>query len=106
MGDFKTNSNLILSQYWLGTFNTYFQLPAKLNFIGVFFDYGLVKQNDKSLLLLVNTGLGIRLADYFGIYFPLYNSLGTSSFYKSYHQNIRLTLKLNIINEGFRLPNL
>lgn len=106
MGDFKTNSNLILSQYWLGTFNTYFQLPAKLNFIGVFCDYGLVKQNDKSLLSLVNTGLGIRLADYFGIYFPLYNSLGTSSFYKSYHQNIRLTLKLNIINEGFRLPNL
>jgi hypothetical protein len=106
MGDFKTNSNLILSQYWVSSFNSYFQLPKKLNFMGVFCDYGLVKQNDKSLLSVFNTGLGIRFVDYFGIYFPLYNSLGTANFYKNYHQNIRVTLKLNIINEGFRLPNL
>ena len=106
MGDFKTNSNLVLSQYWVSSFNSYFQLPSKLNFMGVFCDYGLVKQNDKSVLSVVNTGVGIRLADYFGIYFPLYNSLGTSNFFKHYHQNIRITLKMNIINEGFRLPNL
>jgi hypothetical protein len=105
MGDFKTNKTLN-SQYWVATINTFLQLPINPNIIGVFTDFGCLPMNDKSIEFAFNTGLGIRAGDVFGLYFPLYNTVNLGNLYKDYLSSIRFTLKLNIVNIGFRIPNL
>lgn len=105
MGDFKTNSS-INSKYWVSTFNTYLQLPINPNIMGVFTDLGCVAMDDKSIHLAFNTGLGFRVGEVFGLYFPLYNTVNLGNLYNDYLSSIRFTFKMNIVNIGFRIPNL
>jgi hypothetical protein len=105
-GAFKTAGNLNISS-WMTTANIYAPLPIKrLGFIGAFADLGAFGDLDSFTLssgfeLAANVGLGIRLGDFFGIYFPLYstdnimNSIGSNN----YADRIRFSLKLNPVNK-------
>jgi len=104
MGDFK-NANLLNSSSWLGTITTFVELPFKPNIFGVFTDAGVMPVNQQTEFVF-NTGIGVKIKDVFGIYFPLYNSTNLGDIYMNYASRIRFTLKLNIFNQGFRLPNL
>ena len=105
MGNFKSRTDLT-SNKWIGTLTTYFQLPINPNIFGVFSDFGFVESGNQSITLAYNTGLGIKLGEAFGVYFPLYNSVNMGDLYDNYTNSIRFSLKMNIVNIGFRLPNL
>lgn len=105
MGNFKSRTNLT-SNKWLGTVTTYFQLPINPNVFGVFSDFGFVESANQSIALAYNTGLGIKLGEFLGVYFPLYNSVNMGDLYDNYANSIRFSLKMNIVNIGFRMPNL
>lgn len=104
MGDFKSNANFYSSS-WITSVNAFFQLPVKPNVIGVFTDLGFLPNNN-SVETLFSTGLGIKIGDFFGLYFPLYNTLNMGNLYTNYSNNIRFSIKLNPVNLGFRIPNL
>jgi hypothetical protein len=59
----------------------------------------------------LNTGLGIRLGNIFGIYFPMWmsdeilNSFNTSGVFDEYGKKIRFTMSINLVNKPFSLSN-
>lgn len=99
-GAFKAAGALNTSS-WMATTNLYSPLPVKrLGFIGAFADLGAIGvQNGTEFV--ANLGLGIRLGDVFGLYFPLYstqnmiNSTGSNA----YAERIRFSLKMNPVNK-------
>ena len=71
--------------------NTTFQLPIKPNIFVGFVDVGAVPLN-----FYVNAGLGIKLGDIFGVYFPLWRNTNMgANLYENYGNEIRLTIKFN-----------
>jgi hypothetical protein len=59
----------------------------------------------------LNTGLGIRLGDFFGIYFPMWmsdemvNSFNTDGVFDEYGKKIRFTMHFNLVNKPFNLSS-
>ena len=100
MGAFKTGGNLF-GKVWMSTANLYAQLPIKkLGFLGVFADLGAFGKDVPGVEFAANVGLGMRLGDVFGIYFPLYSTDNImQSMGGNYAERIRFTLKMNLVNQ-------
>jgi hypothetical protein len=108
MGGFKSTSYYGTTSNWMATTNLYFQLPIpKVGIFGLFADAG-VFHNGTSVNSVLNTGIGVRIAKVFGLYFPLYMSteLDDSFGNSKYGEKIRFTLKMNIVNKGLSLNSL
>lgn len=108
MGGFKSTSWFGTTTNWMATSNLYCQLPIpKLGIFGLFADAG-VFSNGISLNSAINTGVGIRLAKIFGLYFPIWMSkeLDDSFGNSKYAEKIRFTLKINVVNKGLKLSSL
>ena len=110
MGGFKSTSfygGTVTN--WMFSTNLYLELPIpKISFIGVFADYGVFKNGPSSNVnSALNTGVGLRIAKVFGLYFPLWMSDEMNdSFGTNYVDKIRFTLKLNPMNKPLKLSSL
>ena len=101
MGGFRSNA-LIYSKSWMVAVNTTFQLPIKPNCFVGFVDVGAVPLN-----LYVNTGVGIKLGNVVGLYFPLWRSANMgANLFDNYTNEIRLTLKFNPLAKPLLLKKL
>ena len=90
MGGFRSNA-LFYSKSWMASVNTTIQLPIKPNVFVGFVDVGAVPSN-----VFVNAGLGIKLGNIMGLYFPLWRTSNMgANLYDNYAKEIRLTLKFN-----------
>ncbi len=105
IGGFKSTSNFGTTSTWLTAANLYVELPIKP--FGIFADFGTFNENSVNTFVY-NAGLAIRLGKVFGMYFPLVMSsnLEKASYFDSYSQKIRLTLKLNIVNKPLTINGL
>jgi hypothetical protein len=101
MGGFKTTSGFGTTEAWLLTANLYWELPIKVKGLGAFVDLGGFQQNGVAYGVY-NAGLGWRLGDTFGVYFPLIQSENLVNAYTSlnYLERVRFTLNINIVNTG------
>jgi hypothetical protein len=101
-GGFKTTSNYGVSTNLLFTTNIYAELPY-IPFIGVFSDWGVFDQSGQ-LVTVADFGLGIRVSDRLGVYFPLLESTNLKNSFSTnkYGEKIRFSLKL----EGFNLSEI
>jgi hypothetical protein len=114
MGGFKSTSNFGTTTGTMLAANMYLDLPIKTGLIGAFLDAGTFEQpNGQFSPIALNTGLGIRLGNVFGIYFPMWmsndlmNSYGNNvGMFDQYGRKIRFTLRLNFINKPFSLSNI
>ena len=114
MGGFKsTVNNYGTSAFMMAAGNLYVQLPIKPGIFGAFFDVGTF-HNGITLNTVYNAGLGVRLGDIFGLYFPIPGLISPQieDTFKDgdgkiqYGQMIRFTLKFNIFNKPLNLSGL
>jgi len=96
-GNFKSTSSFGISSKWLGSMNLYFQLPIKPNLFGIFADYGAFS-NGSSIETAYNAGLGMRISNAFSVYFPLIRSANMGSLWNNYSNEIRFSIKLNLVH--------
>ena len=88
--------------------NFYMQLPIPTGIFGVFADYGGFHDGTE-IRTTFQTGLGIRLGEFVGFYFPLYMTQELNDSFGSgakYGEKIRVTLKLNLLNKPLHLSKL
>jgi hypothetical protein len=105
-GQFHTGNAAGSNINWLSSATLYAQLPVKPNVFGVFADYGMGAGSLKTMDSYLNAGLALRFGKVFGIYFPLFyghNATEEGNFvtvpvFTNYAQNIRFTLRINIVN--------
>ncbi len=83
------------------------QFPYIPKFIGGFVDAGIFS-NGISTSTAINTGVGIKLGDIFGLYFPVWMSKELNDSYgnSKYGEKIRFTLNFNIANKSHLLTEL
>lgn len=101
MGGFRTTSSFGTTDSWLVSSNIFVQLPIKLNILGVFADFGAFEK-DGATEGVFNAGIGVRVSNILGVYFPLIQSTNLLNAYASdsYAERIRFTLNLNFVNSG------
>jgi hypothetical protein len=105
-GQFHTGNAAGSNINWLSSATLYAQLPVKPNIFGVFADYGMGAGSLKTMDSYLNAGLALRFGKVFGIYFPLFyghnateeGNFVTTSVFTNYAQNIRFSLRINIVN--------
>ncbi len=104
MGGFRSTSYYGTTDRWLASGNLWMQLPYLPNFLGIFADVG-VFDNGTSIESAINTGIGMKIGDVFGLYFPVWMSkeLNDSFGNSGYGSKIRLTLSINVFNKPFNL---
>jgi hypothetical protein len=107
MGGFRSTYNL-LSNSWMASVNATMQLPVKPDIFVAFADFGLRPNSNPNnpVSSFVNTGLGIKISSFVGIYFPLWRSWNMSNMYTNYGKEIRLTLKFNPAGKPMKLSAL
>lgn len=99
-GGFKTNSMIGTTNQMMFTANIFVDIPY-LPMAGVFADYGMFEDNSGTMQSAYDMGIGLRIADKFAIYFPIYESdLIRNSFATDvkYWNKIRFVLNMNGIN--------
>jgi len=94
------------SSSWMAASNLYIQLPVKPGIFGAFADFGLFEDLSGTTQTVMNAGLGVKLSNTLGVFFPLYQSSYFGDLFTNYGQKIRFTLKLNIVNKGLNISNL
>ena len=102
-GNFHSNNiNMAIgsSTTWMSAANVYMQLPLKPGIFGAFADFGVFEDLFGTTQTIVNVGLGVKLSNAFGVFFPLYQSSYFGNLFTDYGQKIRFTLKLNPINKN------
>lgn len=104
MGGFRSTANIFTSK-WMTAANFYMQLPLKPGLFGVFGDFGAYDTGN-NVETLYNVGLGVRLSNVLGVYFPLAQSANMGDLFDNYGQKIRFTLKMNLVNKRINLSNL
>lgn len=105
MGGFRTGNNVLkMSNYWMLSSNITVQLPVKPNIFVAFADFGVFDAGT-SISKLYNAGLGINLADFLGVYFPLVQN-DMDDLYGNYSNSIRMTLKINPYNLPLKVSKL
>jgi hypothetical protein len=104
VGGFKTASSFGNTSFWMATGNLYIQLPIKSGIFGAFVDGGIFSKNGINNTYAFDTGVAIRITKVFGVYFPLYQSANMGNLYVDYVQNIRFSLKLNVVNKSVKIP--
>lgn len=107
MGGFRSTSVYGTTDRWMLTGNAWIQLPYIPKLFGVFVDAG-VFHNGTAESTAINMGVGMKLGDVFGLYFPLWMSKELSDSFgnSSYGEKIRFTLNLNIANKSHLLTQL
>ncbi|TNE54194.1 MAG: M1 family peptidase [Bacteroidetes bacterium] len=107
MGGFKSTSDYGQGADWLMTANVFAQLPFGPRSLGIFADVGGLKQGTV-VYGVFNTGIGLRFGDFFGLYFPIYNSDHLEAAYtgKNYLNRIRFSLRLNPVNRPLPLQQI
>lgn len=107
MGGFKSASWYGTTSEWMATSNLYVQLPVPGNFIGLYADYGIF-HNGTAINGAYDTGIGIRLGSVFSAYFPVYMSTEMNDSFGDikYLQKVRITVRLNPFNGGFKITDL
>ncbi len=107
MGGFRSTSYYGSTDRWMLTGNMWLQLPYLPKIFGAFADAGIF-HNGTSTSTAVNLGVGMKLGDIFGLYFPLWMSkeLNDSFGNSKYREKIRFTLNLNIANKSHRLSEI
>jgi hypothetical protein len=99
-GGFKTLSGVGTTNQMLFTTNLFFDLPY-VPMLGIFADYGMYEDNAGNMESVYDLGIGLRIADKFAIYFPVYESdLIKNSFATDvkYWNKIRFVLNMNGLN--------
>lgn len=107
MGGFRTTSYYGTTDRWMATGNMWLQFPYIPKLFGAFVDAGIF-HNGTSTSTAVNVGVGMKLADIFGVYFPLWMSKELSDSFgnSNYGEKIRFTLNINIANKSHLLLDL
>jgi hypothetical protein len=101
-GGFLSASNFGYATTWMLTSNVYIDIPLPIKGFGLFGDIGSFEQNGV-FHTAYNAGVGFRLGDFFGIYYPLVESQNIRDGYlgNSFADKLRFTLNLNPVNSGF-----
>ena len=99
-GQFHTGNSAGSNINWLSSATLYAQLPIKPNLFGVFADFGLARGVFQTVDTYYNAGIALRMGKVFGVYFPLVygNSNYSGNLFNNYAQNIRFSLRINIVN--------
>lgn len=108
MGGFKSATYYGTTSIGMLAANFYMQLPIPTGIFGVFADYGGFHDGTE-IRTAFQTGLGIRLGEFVGFYFPLYMTQELNDSFGSgakYGEKIRVTLKLNLLNKPLHLSKL
>lgn len=108
-GGFRSTSNYGTTSYWLASGNFFIQSPVGPKIFGFFADGGIFPDlNNSKVLTAFNAGVGIRLANVFGLYFPLLFSKDYDQSYGNYNyaNRIRLTLNFSLTNRPLNLKGL
>jgi hypothetical protein len=108
-GNFHANNAVATigsSDTWMASSNIYIQLPVKPSVFGAFADFGAFEDASGTTQTVVNLGLGVKLGNTLGVFFPLYQSSYFGDLFTDYGQKIKFTLKLNLVNKGLSLNNL
>lgn len=106
MGGFHTSSWYGNTTTWIASTNVYVPLPIpKLGFLGAFADLGAFG-GASGTQTLADAGIGLRVRNILGVYMPLYLSgaLKNSFVDQGIAERIRFSLKLNLVNNGIKLP--
>ncbi|MDB3906919.1 M1 family metallopeptidase [Crocinitomicaceae bacterium] len=111
MGGFKSTTYYGTNTGTMVAGNLYMDLPFKPGLFGAFLDAGSFQDNSGSMSpVALNAGLGVRLGNIFGIYFPMWmsdelvQSYGPNlGIFDEYGRKIRFTLHLNLVNKPLNL---
>ncbi|MBK7129954.1 MAG: M1 family metallopeptidase [Crocinitomicaceae bacterium] len=101
-GGFRTVSWLGTTNQMMFTTNIFIDLPY-IPLAGIFADFGVFEDNAGNMDEVYDVGVGFRMADRFGIYFPIYESDNLKNSFATdikYYQKIRFVLNLNGINSS------
>lgn len=99
-GGFKTLSGLGTTNQMLFTTNIFIDLPY-VPLVGLFADYGMFENNAGNMDSAYDFGVGLRLADKFAVYFPVYESDNIKNSFATdvkYWNKIRFVLNMNGLN--------
>lgn len=102
MGGFRSTSNETLASTGvMATTNVFFELPVPIKGLGVFSDLGLISAAG-DITGYSNVGLGLKFADLFGVYFPLWatENIAGENLFENYGNQIRFSLHINLVNSG------
>jgi hypothetical protein len=92
-GGFKSKLNTPYANQWITTLNAGYTI---WNWIEIYGDIGLLKNNHQSAAFLYDSGIRLNLVpDYFEIYLPIYSSNGWEIRQNSYNQKIRFIITLS-----------
>jgi len=107
MGGFRSTSNFGTTDDWMLTGNMWIQFPYIPKIFGAFVDAGIFSDGVTETTA-VNLGLGMKLGNVFGLYFPLWMSQELSDSFGNakYAEKIRFTLNINIANKSHLLTKL
>ena len=101
-GGFYSTSDFGTTRYWMGTFNVTSHMPFIPNMFELFSNQGLFYDGTE-VGFMFNSGIGVKLGDVVGVYFPLLRSENMGKLFDSYGREIRFTLKFNIFDKGLNL---
>jgi hypothetical protein len=101
-GGFLSASDFGYATTWMLTSNLFIDIPLPIKGFGLFGDVGSFEQNGV-FHTAYNAGVGFRIGDIFGIYYPLVESQNISDGYlgNGFADKLRFTLNLNPVNTGF-----
>lgn len=101
-GGFLSASNFGIGTTWMTTSSIYVELPLPIKGFGLFGDIGSFEENGV-FQKAYNAGVGFRVGEFFGIYYPLIESQNIRNGYvgNKFSDKLRITLKLNPVNTGF-----
>lgn len=101
-GGFLSASDFGYATTWMLTSNLYVDIPLPVKGFGLFGDIGSFEQNGV-FHTAYNAGVGFRIADIFGIYYPLVESQNIKDGYlgNRFVDKLRFTINLNPVNTGF-----
>ncbi|NVK63869.1 MAG: hypothetical protein HWE22_04750 [Flavobacteriales bacterium] len=107
MGGFRSTTNFGMTDQWMLTGNAWIQFPYLPKMFGAFVDAGIFRFGSVNRTAF-NAGLGMKISNVFGLYFPLWMSkdLEDSFVNASYGEKIRFTLNFNIANKSHQLSKL
>jgi hypothetical protein len=101
-GGFLSASDFGYATTWMLTSNLFVDIPLPVKGFGLFGDIGSFEQNGV-FHTAYNAGVGFRLGDVFGIYYPLVESQNIRDGYfgNTFVDKLRFTINLNPVNTGF-----
>ena len=92
-GGFKSKFNTRFANQWMTTVNGSFNI---WNWVEIYGDLGLIKNQFKSADFLYDSGIRLNLVpDYFELYFPVYSNNGWEIAQDNYDEKVRFVITLS-----------